>query len=276
MEQRRLPRAALTETPTPPASAGAQSRTPRRGSPWRPASARQRPRAASSVPARRASAAGDVCHTTRPSGRSARRRGAWSACSGQPAGIFQRTDRPVEPQPNLAEVDLVRHTRSAKTDLQVLVVTERFVPGLAAPAQRRAGQYLDRAVIAHDGDGAADEQRSVADRRHGRGGVRLLLTTVEPAVLQRAAWTSLHDLSHDLGVRLVWKHPRPALELEHLAVPAQALGDVHTEVEVEADLDVPAPVNLPHLLNTRLWLHCLRWWLRPAEHAAPGARRAGR
>jgi hypothetical protein len=74
--------------------------------------------------------------------------------------------------------------------------------------------------------------------------VLFLRAAIEAAVEKRPRRAPLNDLRYGVGVRLVGKHPWPALEIEDAGVAAQALGDVDADVEVEADLDVAAPIDL--------------------------------
>src|SRR5258706_509698 len=149
-----------------------------------------------------------------------------------------------------------RLARRAESDADVRVVAERLVRGLAAPAERRARQDLGSPIVALYLDATANEQRSIADRRHARRfWPPLLGPAIEPAVLERSARATLDDGSQLVGRRRVGQDPWPPAELEDLGRAAEALADVRAEVEVEGHLDRVPAVRASHgyMRGAGLW-----------------------
>src|SRR5712691_2461185 len=118
---------------------------------------------------------------------------------------------------------------------------------MAAAAKGGARQGLHGAVVTPHFDLAGHQQRAVFYRRGFRRPRRVFVrAAIEPVVEQRSARASTRDLGHLVGAGGVRQDPRSPVELEDFALPTQALGDMDAEVQVEADLDTPPPVYLPH------------------------------
>jgi hypothetical protein len=175
-----------------------------------------------------------------------------ASCSGLlvAAGILLLGDRLGQSRPHRAEVDAKWNAGRLEADGEVRVVAEGLVGGFAAAAEGGARKSFDGAILAPDIDLAAHEQRTIPQRRDSGCSFGILLgTAVQPPVKQGAAWTSLDDIGNLVRARRVGQDPWPTVELEDLTLPAQALGDVDADVEVEADLDVFPVIDLPHWLN---------------------------
>src|ERR1700737_450117 len=98
-------------------------------------------------------------------------------------------------------------------------------------------------------DAAHHQERAIPDRHASRADVLLLRASIQAPVLERPARTPLDDLGDRVRIRLVGQNPGPAVQLEYMALAAQALADMNAEIEVEADLDLSAAVHLAHGLH---------------------------
>ena len=175
-----------------------------------------------------------------------------ASCSGLlvAAGILLLGDGLGQSRPHWAQVDAKWNARRLEPDGDVRVVAEGLVRRFTAAAEGGAGKGLDGAILAPDIDLAAHEQRTIPQGRDGGCSFGILLgAAVQPPVKQGAAWAPLHDVGNLVGARRVGQDPRPPVELEDLALAAQALGDVDADVQVKADLDVFPAIDLPHWLN---------------------------
>jgi hypothetical protein len=180
------------------------------------------------------------------------RGGLMASCSGLlvAAGILFLCDGLGQSRSHRAQVDAKWNAGRLEADGQVRVVAEGLVRGFTAAAERRARKSLDGAILAPNVDLAAHEQRAIPEGRDGGRSFGILLgTAVQPPVKEGAARASLHDVGNLVSARRVGQDPWPPVELEDLTLPAQALGDVDADVQVEADLDVFPVIDLPHWLN---------------------------
>ena len=133
----------------------------------------------------------------------------------------------------------------------MLVVAERLVLRFAAAAQRDARKSFYCSILSSHLDHTGDEERSIPHRGHLHAAMCLRLAAIEAAIKQGTARASLNDLCHGIGLTLVGQHPWPSLELEYTRVAAKAFCNVDAKVEVEADLDVAAPIYLAHARRLR-------------------------